>query len=296
MADTRETLAKRIKSGECILFLGAGVHAAPPEDSPYSPSYPPDQRPLLGAALADELAKGCNFSTNFPSESARDLQRVSLAFEIEANLGRKELITALQQFLMTGKKFSPALEMLARLPFRIIVTTNYDRLLETALRKVSKDPHILVYNPDPPANKSTPDLQGDPSVERPLLFKMHGDLETPESVVITDEDYIRFVQRMADGDARHPVPHTVRFRMQQWPTLFVGYSLRDFDLRLLFRTMRWGVDDSMFPKSFSVDRRPDELTLQVWQNKRGIVTFVTEDLWALVPWLFKEIQGKDWNG
>ena len=86
--------------------------------------------------------------------------------------------------------------MLAALPFRIIVTTNYDRLLESALNKFEKDPVSVVYNPR--SDEPTQDMIEEPTAERPLLFKMHGDLEQRDSIVITDEDYITFVQRMSD--------------------------------------------------------------------------------------------------
>jgi hypothetical protein len=283
-------LVKDIKKGECILFLGTGVHAPPPEGSHYT--YPAEEAPPLGGDLAEILAEECNFKRTLPEESTRDLQRVSLCFETTRGLGRMKLVDSLNKHLRVGKKPSPALKMLAGLPFKIIVTTNYDQLLETALGESGKGPVVFVYNPE--SDKPTPDMIEDPTEERPLVFKMHGDLNHRDSIVITDEDYITFVQRMSDKDALHPVPQTVRYRMQRWPTLFVGYSLRDYNLRLLFRTLRWRVDPANFPPSFSVDKNPDPLILQVWQNERRFVTFVTENLWAFVPWLFKEIQGKEY--
>jgi len=282
-------LAEHVKTGECILFLGAGIHAPPPDGSQYT--YPEEQRPPLGGDLSERLAEASGFKQEFPHESPRDLQRVSLYLETKPGLGRKKLVDLLHQFLRIGKKPSPALKMLAALPFRIIVTTNYDRLLETAMagEDIQKELAILIYNPS--ADAPTPDMSDDPTENRPLLFKMHGDLDHRDSIVITDEDYITFIQRMADKAALHPVPETVRFRMLKWPMLFAGYSLRDYNLRLLFRTLRWRIDPAIFPLSYSVDRNPDPLILQVWQNERKFVTFVAEDLWTFVPWLFAKVQG-----
>jgi hypothetical protein len=286
----KKQLVKHVKKGDCILFLGAGVHALP-EGPPYA--YPAEEAPPLGGNLAKILAEECSFKKKLPKESPYDLQRVSLCFETTPGLGRKELVDSLNRHLRVGKKPSPALKMLAGLPFKIIVTTNYDQLLETALWESGKDPtNVFVYNPDD--KQPTPDVTEDPTEERPLVFKMHGDLNDRDSIVITDEDYITFVQRMSDKEAVHPVPRTVRYRMVQWPTLFVGYSLRDYNLRLLFRTLRWRLDSAFFPQTFSVDKNPDPLILQVWQNERRFVTFVTENLWAFVPWLYKEIQGKEY--
>ena len=48
-------IADAVRSGRCILFLGAAVHAPPPKDSPFV--YPEAQRPPLGSALSESLAK-----------------------------------------------------------------------------------------------------------------------------------------------------------------------------------------------------------------------------------------------
>src|SRR6266851_3309965 len=178
-------LVAQVKKGDCILFLGAGVHMAPPEGSGYT--YPEEYRLPLGGDLAERLAGEFGFAGKFPQESPRDLQRVSLYIETEQGLGRKTLLDALERHLREGKKPSPALEILARLPFKIIVTTNYDRLLELALAKCDKDPARFVYDKD--HDKRTQDMREEPTENRPLLFKMHGDFDDRASVVITDEDY-----------------------------------------------------------------------------------------------------------
>jgi hypothetical protein len=109
--------------------------------------------------------------------------------------------------------------------------------------------------------------------------------------VISDEDYIRFVQRMSDKGGFDPVPQTVAFRISKWPILFLGYSLRDYNLRLLFRTLRWRKDESELPESLSVDRSPDLLIKRVYEGSR-LVNFVVEDLWAFVPELYQKTTGR----
>jgi hypothetical protein len=290
-----EDLVENIRKSECTLFVGSAVHAPPPKNSPYR--YPENARPPLGSELAEKLAEKCHYQDKFPGESAKDLQRVSLCFETEATLRRGHLVDTLDSLLRRGKEPSAALKMLASLPFKIIVTTNYDQLLETALRSQPdpKDPSVYVYNPQ--FHELTPKVEPDPSVQHPLLFKMHGDLDHRSSIVITDEDYITFIQRMStSSDDYHPVPGVVRGKMQEWPTLFVGYSLKDYNLRLLFRTLRWGIDLVDVPLSYSVDRSPDPLIRSVWQDQNKLVAFIAEDIWTFVPWLYKKIHGKEFEG
>jgi hypothetical protein len=282
-------LVEHVRRGDCILFLGSGVHVPPPEDSPYS--YPEAQRPPMSSALASLLARDCEFEKVVPHDSVSDLQRVSLCYETTQGLGRKSLIDALIHYLDDGKEPSPVLRMLAALPFKIILTTNYDRLFEKALHGCGKQVETLVYDPTP--YSKTQDPIEDPTPDRPLLFKIYGDLTRFESIVITDEDHIGFVQRMSERQATHPVPTTICFRMRTWPMLSLGYSLRDYNLRLLIRTLLWEVDPSAIPQIYSVDPFPDPLILRVWQNSRHMITFLAESLWTFTPWLYREIVGSD---
>ena len=80
-------LVDSVRDGRCILFLGAGVHFPPPDGSPFT--YPEEERPPLGRALAVQLAADCNFAKVVPDELPT-LQRVSLCYEKE--LGRLNLV------------------------------------------------------------------------------------------------------------------------------------------------------------------------------------------------------------
>ena len=283
-----DAIVEKVKKSECILFLGAGVHFHSPDGSPYA--YSAGDCPPMGSKFSADLAKDCEFMTHFPKGDVGNLQRVSLCYEITNN--RQALVEEVKKAVQTGKKPSPALYALAKLPFSLIITTNYDQLLEKALRDVGKNPNVGVYNKDSYAN--TIDFP-DATPEEPFVFKLHGDIQFPDSIVITDEDYIQFVLRMSDKDAFHPVPETFRYNFKRWPTLFVGYSLLDYNLRLLFKTLRWKMDKAKFPATYSVDPYPDPLIFDVWYNQNKYVTFIAQDVWSFVPELYRMVTGKDWD-
>jgi hypothetical protein len=294
-----ETVAK-IKKGECVLFLGAAVHAPPPADSPFV--YPEEKRPLLAHDLTARLAADSEFckefpSDNFPGEYPLNLQRVSLWADMPKGGGRAHMVDMLDELLENGKEPSPALSALAKLPFRVIVTTNYDSLIEQALRDTKlpgkeskKKPKVLNYEPGIDSKAQV--ILEEPSEEQPLLFYIHGSLERRDNIVITAEDYIKFIGRMTQKDQYHPIPQWIRTKIQQWPTLFLGYSLRDYNLRLLFQTLRWGLDESQVPRSVSVDRSPDPMVQHYLEKEEQTVFFVVEDIWNLVPWLYQEVSGE----
>jgi hypothetical protein len=139
----------------------------------------------------------------------------------------------------------------------LIVTTNYDDLVEQAFDAKGKPYHLLVYptdwpdragsvlwwkpgakEPEPHAPKTLPLSLKDVSI----IYKMHGSINRPhesyDSFVITEEDYIDFLARMTGGAA---VPARLMLDFQTRPFLFLGYGLADWNLRVMLRNLRTGV-------------------------------------------------------
>ncbi len=278
-------IGNKVRDGECILFLGAGVHCAPPSGSPYV--YPEAERPPLGGEFSQILSDKSGFPSELPRDSPTNLQRVSMHYEKRRS--RSQLVEEIREAVDNGKKPSPALRALAELNFPLVITTNYDQLFETALRDCGKKPQVVIYSPD--ERTVTTDYQKF-SAERPFVFKIHGDISRPESIVITDEDYIQFMLRMSDKEAFHPIPETFRYNFKRWWTLFVGYSLLDYNLRLLFKTLRWKIDKAAFPDAYSIDLFPDPLILDEYQLKQRYVKFIAQDVWTVVPVLYEDVTGK----
>lgn len=285
-----QEVARHVASGKCILFLGAGVHS-PPDDPKLLEryQYTAKDAPPRGKALSIHLAKTCGYDEEFPEEDFDHLQRMSMAFQ--QRKGRPALAQEITDQVSNGKRPSPVLNALARMPFRIVITTNYDRLFEKALTRAEKEYEHCIYSRD--ENHPTPDLPGDiPSPSRPFVLKIHGDIQHRDSLVVTDEDYIHFILRMGDKPSVNPVPLGVRNFMRWWPTLFVGYSLNDYNLRLLFKTLRWGVDRASFPTSYSVDPWPDPLLVRVFgEGAEPQIFFITQDVWTFVPALHGLLYG-----
>jgi hypothetical protein len=282
-----EGVAAAVRQQRCVLFLGAGVHAPPPEGSPFE--YPPAHRPPIGSALSRELAETSRFADRFPDDKLANLQRVALFYEITRS--RRQLVEAIGNAVHTGRQPSPMLHALAELGFPLVITTNYDQLFERALGMVGKQPRVAVYSPE---LEVTTDYR-DPTAESPVVFKIHGDILRPESVVVTDEDYIQFVLRMSSKDPYDPIPLTLKFYLTGWTTLFVGYSLLDYNLRLLFKTLRWKIDNANVPDMYSVDFHPDPLIFDVWHNQRRYVKFIAQDVWAFVPKLYELVLEREFR-
>jgi len=295
-------IAECIKEGKCILFLGSAIHAPSPTGSKYD--YPNDKCPPIGAQLSERLAVACGY----PDQDRWNLQRVAWFYEHTMQF-RSRLVDEVRSAVYTGREPSPVLRGLARLRFPVVITTNYDQLYEDSLNLFARESAIAggasqeeakeveavfdrsIYSPR--STVKTKDCAENPSTDRPYLLKIHGDIKYPESIVITDEDYIQFVLRMGDEDPYRPIGRNLLTHLMTWPTLFIGYRLSDYNLRLLFKTLRWKLDAADIPPTFSVDRQPDVLIRDVWQLQRRYIRFIQKDLWNFVPDLYQKVTGEE---
>jgi SIR2-like protein len=289
-------IVEAVKERKCILFLGAMASAPTPPGCRYEYSNAPPN----GGELSKQLAEMSGYTDEADPKNS-NLQRVSLHFQYREGGSRAGLVTEIKRRVAAdGIVPSPALHMLAALPFPIIITTNYDHLFDQALRQARtvsddafKDPIVMVYDPD--LKREPTFVTPEPTEKKPVLVKLHGDIDRPESIVITEEDYLVFIQKMSDKH-HHPLHENLLFRINNWHVLFVGYSLKDYNLRLLFRTLRWHVDPANIPLSFSVDPKPDNLIVSVWQSRdKPMVSFVREDLWSFVPALYEACLGHQYQ-
>jgi hypothetical protein len=188
-------LVEHFAKGNGALFVGAGLSKG---------AGLPDWAELI-SELGDEL-DDCP-----PSSDLRDLARY---YEIE--YGRNRLIERIRKHVdRLDVKPTQVHRALASCTVGVILTTNYDDLLEQALRAARRSYSVIIRNID----------AGFWSAERLQLVKLHGDLAQPESVVITSRDYERY------GLARRPIVRLIETILQTRTVLFLGYSVTDPDLR-----------------------------------------------------------------
>lgn len=283
-------VADLVRRGKCILFLGAGVHRVPPADSKYS--YPEADAPPTGWELCAQLAKASGYP-DFNENCPCNLQRVAHHFEVTC--GREALAQAVRNAVSNGKVPSAAVRGLAAMKFPVVITTNYDQLFEDALRVANKRPELSIYAKGD--NVAPRDIEGDADPDdRPFVLKMHGDVDDKTSFVITDEDYIDFVLRMGAKERLNPVPLNIRALLTRRPILFIGYSLADYNLRLLFKTLHWapGIDRGAVKRSYSVDPKPDPLIVRTYaEGPDAKINFIVQDVWTFVPALYREVTGQE---
>jgi SIR2-like domain len=297
-----ELVTEMILEGGVIPFLGAGVNmCGRTDDLPWAPG---GELPS-GRQLAEYLAE----KRQFPPAEPKELVRVSQY--VNAVLGRGVLYKDLRAIFTAEYEPNDVHTFLARLPAalrerdqpqQLIVTTNYDDALERAFERAGEAYDVLYYEANPKgqlgkffhrrSGSTTAALVEAPNEcteiklkERPVVLKIHGAIDRNDpggdSFVITEDDYIDYLSK---NELKHFV--SIKRTMLNSHYLFLGYSLQDWNLRVILNEI-WH-DRDLDVKSWAIqkpdptrDSRSIDIERQLWKV-RGDVDLLTEDLAAYI--------------
>jgi hypothetical protein len=198
--DAFTLVCKAIRNGGAVIWAGAGLSA-------YA-GYPVGT--AFARVLADEIRE-------FQSTESLILPDVAERYEVVK--GRDALLDRINDVFgkePTDIETHRKLSLIKRIPF--IVTTNYDRLFETAYGD-----GIISIVSEQELSKTKDQGWGD---RKPLLYKLHGDVDHPDQLVITRTDYKRFEKESFLWKRISTLP-------VEYPIIFVGYSLNDENTRSL---------------------------------------------------------------
>lgn len=292
-------IARAFRFGRVVPFLGAGVNQTFHDATSGVGKLP------SGSELSRVLAA----LSKFPADSDQDLSDLAkvASYYVESS-GRRSLREMLHETF--NKDYTPCKihEYLADQPKPLlIVTTNYDDLTERAFEAKGR-PYDLVVHPTDRTDMAgsvlwwkhgcaTPESQPPntlPMMERlqttTVIYKMHGTIVRPwfrrsahipldddkpyrdDSYVITEEDYIDFLHRMT-LQAAVPTQFMTHFSARQF--LFLGYGLRDWNLRVVLKnlntvlkiqaTVKTEEDDD---PSWAIQFQPSLLEKKLWERRR----------------------------
>lgn len=141
---------------------------------------------------------------------------------------RISLIEKLRKLLfIDSSKPGKAHHTFAKLFFRIILTTNFDFLLERSFDNLNKPYEVIVGDDQLSINYPTNLTQ---------IMKIHGDFNHPRSMVLTEEDFDLFIEN-------HPLlTTTLSYLMMKNTLLLIGYSMNDPDFRQIFNIIKQRLD------------------------------------------------------
>jgi hypothetical protein len=133
--------------------------------------------------------------------------------------------------------------------------------------------------------------------QRTVIVKLHGAVNREDarldSYVVTEDNYIDY---LATTDIANEIPATLRERIADSHFLFLGYSMRDWNLRVVLNRI-WG-QSPLDVKSWAIQRahespRRNDIEKKLWAN-RGDIELVQVPLKSYVEQL--EAQLRDLSG
>lgn len=206
------SLVRYVRDGRCVLFCGSGLSAW---------ARLPTWRTLLEEIvkqLADEMADDANLEELKRLLEAGKL--LDVADHCKEALGRRYNDILSEHLRGAAGDIPEPHKVIVQTPFAAVVTTNYDKLLERSYASLGSWPKTPTHR--------------DVDALGPLLFdggffilKAHGDIDRPDSMVLTTRDYQEIIH---SNPAFNSIFSAILLTKA---VLFVGYSLSDPDFRLL---------------------------------------------------------------
>ncbi|HEX6749382.1 MAG TPA: SIR2 family protein [Longimicrobium sp.] len=225
-----QEIARALVQGEAAFFVGAGLSA--------SAGAP------LWSDVVSELRKRLN-----PHTDETTPQLVAQFFRNQH--GDHELFLLLRRLLNKGFEPTDVHRLLASLPHRVIVTTNYDDLLERSLKQEGRTVHVICDDREIGLWSEAEDVQ---------VVKIHGNLDQAQSIILSAADYDRFLRR------NPALQRKIHDLFSHRTIVFVGYSMRDWNIELIYNTV-WHELEQMKRRAFMLTFEQDEHLVREWERR-----------------------------
>lgn len=138
---------------------------------------------------------------------------------------------------------------------RVYYTTNFDDLLERALRLNGRDPVVVAVEAEMGGQRRACEV-----------VKFHGDWDHPNQIVLTEMDYQERLSLTSHLDLR------LRADLLGRVVLFVGYSFRDPNVSYLFnlfiKDVKGKTETRPGPRGFIIIPDPSDFEYQLFDERR----------------------------
>lgn len=264
-------LIDRVRNKQCVPILGPGAASA-----------------LL--PMPEDVARALVAARGYPFSDGEDLRRVtqfvgtaddasmrtrvlahltsSLQHRLTSAGGTRELARLSDLSADDWERIDRSFEseihrQLASLGFPLYVTTNFDNCMARALgAKLGKEVRRETVKWRD-AMETRMALDPPPSAADPVVLHLFGTDEEPESMVLTEDDHLDYLARIAhDQDVF--LPASVNALLAQNTLLFLGYRLEDLDLKVILRGLLTYLDLRKY--------RPIQVAVQVETEKQDAQT------------------------
>ena len=279
-----EKVAHYLAAGELVPLLGAGVNLCDRKDAE---GYEYDRNLPSGPELSEVLASEYGYPAGRVDRT--DLVRVAQYAEAQLRHSDEEhrLRDSLHRIFRARYAPTSVHQFLASVPARtgshlLALTTNYDDALEQAFDAAGEPYSVIFYRAARDSRCwlrhceqseaeviARPERYTDVSLdERSVILKVHGAVDRRarrsfnDSYVISEDHYIDF---LASTRLETLVPKSVLVPLLNSALLFLGYRLRDWNLRVILHEL-WSSRDFGYP-AWAVHREVDDVDAAIWHSR-----------------------------
>lgn len=208
------SLMQYIKQDRCVLFVGSGLSAWAGLPTWYGLLKRMVEQLRCDALIEHEHAELEKLLGNG--------KLLEVADYCKEKLGKQRFAMCLSDcFRAENETLPEPHKIIARLPFSAVITTNYDKLLERAYCETHGG------WPKAPTHLDTDSLGTLLFDKSFFILKSHGDIDRPDSLVLTTGDYKKIIY---ENPAFNAVFSAILLTKA---VLFVGYSIGDPDFQQL---------------------------------------------------------------
>jgi hypothetical protein len=285
-----------IRQGKCTPIVGPRAHGRwlpTPQDVARRWSevhaYPFANKEEL-ARVAQYMAT--NQGEDFPRYELLDTLMAELTARLPEGLrpeGRYDTLTELIRAVgwqnLVADNPNEVHRVLASLNLPLYLTTNPDSFMVEALTAQGKQPEreICCWSPhlDWLPSRFAEDDAYEPAPDAPLVYHLLGSDEEVNSLVLSEDDYINFLVRVVAE--RDRIPNIIREALSSSALMFVGYSLYDWEFRVLMHGLVASLDQRLrfkhvavqleFEKSAETDTTAVQTFLQQYFQDADINVF-----------------------
>lgn len=235
-------LRNAIESGECVLFLGAGIG-----------NHLKDKN---GNTAPDASTLALELATNFSIDIEESIELSKISELIELRIGRKELEAFLRK-RFANLEPDDDLQWLFKLRWRAIYTTNYDNGIQRAyelLKSPPQNPKTIVT--------SSEYTRVDPIFEVPV-YHLHGALYgySKPNIIITESDYSKFREQ------RRMLFELLKIEFTASSILYIGYSNSDPNWKNILSEISSEFSPSPMPQSYRVSPDTNQIDIEILKAK-----------------------------
>jgi hypothetical protein len=196
---------REIHNGNAAIFVGAGLSK--------------------GCGYVDwkDLLKDVIIDLELDPEEEHDLVTIAQYHCNQVNGNRSHITQLILDHFSQTKHPTSSHKFLAQLPIQTYWTTNYDKLIETALVEAKKIPDVKYTLEQLSATRPDRDV---------VVYKMHGDVDHPSKAVILKDDYESYPLKMS------PFISALRGDLIEKTFLFLGFSFTDPNIDYILSRVR----------------------------------------------------------